>query len=135
MPDITVVRSQRTITTFVLDFPALRQQMPVAIDRDTREVYITPWFYPGGPAKCAQAAVFDGVPLLALDKGYLINAEFVRRHQKDGRKLKAIDMLIDCANRALDEDHNAEASPDPEGYVLAGPDKGKLVPIPGERVH
>ncbi len=131
MPEVNLVRSERTITTFLLDFPALKQQMPVAIDRDSKEVFITPWFYPGGPAVCMNDAAANGEPMLALDKGFLISARFARARQTDGKRQKAIDLLVECANRALDEDHNAEASPDPEGYVLAGPDKGKLLPIPG----
>lgn len=135
MPEVNIIRTQRSITTFHLDFPELRQRMPVAIDRDTKEVFITPWFYPGGPAVCMRAANEAGVPLLALDKGYLVSAAFIRPRQPDGRRQKAIDMLVEAATLALEEDANAEASPDPEGYVLYGPDKGKLLPMPGTKPH
>jgi hypothetical protein len=132
MSSVSVLRTHRTITTLVLDFPDLRQKMPVAIDNDTKDVYITPWFYPGGPQMCARACVEQGEPMLSVDKGYLVRASFVTgaRHF-DPKKSRAVAMLIQAATRALEMDATAMETDDPNGFVLYGADKGRMLDIDG----
>ena len=130
MPSVSIQRLSRTITTFLLDFPDLRQQLPVAIDRYNKEVFITPWFYPGGPLKCAQDAVFQGEPLFALDVGYLISARFVLASKNLGNRRRVVDMLVKAANMALEREHEAFETDDPNGYSLYGPDAGRNLALP-----
>ena len=80
----------------------------VAIDRNDRTVFVPYFFYPGGPKAAIIRSRETGDPLIEMEEGFLVRAEFALKAKPKEHIVRAINKLIEVANQSLEADRAVE---------------------------
>lgn len=101
-----LLRSSITIDWVEIEYENGEREV-LGIDRDTREVYLSAIYFPGGIAGAKRAAIVAGEHLLYYEeKGrelYLVRSGFILKHQKNEKIRRGVELRLPLALKAWED--------------------------------
>jgi len=106
MSDLIIFRDKLAIEWVTLEYQN-NEIETLGLDRDTKDVYVSPVYFPGGWEGFCRAGALAGEPAFEHEGHYYIRATFVMKHTKSPVILRGVNRRIEIAQRAW-EDNKVE---------------------------